>query len=605
VKTVPSPIEDYALIGDCQTAALVSKEGSIDWLCWPRFDSAACFAGLLGSPENGRWLIAPASPHGKVTRRYCEHTLVLETEFETTDGAGAVTVIDFMPPTGRHSHVVRMVRGRRGKVAMRMALTLRFDYGRSVPWVTRMEDGSMRAIAGPNMVVLRTPAPLRGENMHTVSEFVVDEGATIPFVLTYRASHHDLPEAIDPETALDQTQAFWRNWTSRCTYKGPWADAVERSLITLKALTYQPTGGIVAAPTTSLPERPGGARNWDYRFCWLRDATFALVALISSGYFEEAADWQNWLLRAVAGSPDQVQILYGLGGERQLTELELGWLPGYANSKPVRIGNAASEQLQLDIYGEIAGMLHYGQKSGLPRNEPGAALLGKFLEHLENIWREADQGIWEVRGPRRHFTHSKVMAWLAFDRAVQSCLQFGLDGPVERWRAVRDQIHDDICRQGFDADLGSFVQSYGSKELDASLLLMPLIGFLLPSDPRIIGTVRAIERHLIRDGLVMRYNTHEVDDGLTPGEGAFLPCSFWLASVYHLSGRHTEAQQLFERLLSLRNDVGLLSEEYDLVGRRLVGNFPQAFSHLALINAAFRFSRMTESPAKTRDASVR
>jgi GH15 family glucan-1,4-alpha-glucosidase len=593
---MPSLIEAYAMIGDCRTAALVSKVGSIDWLCWPRFDSGACFAALLGAPEHGRWSIATTDAVKRLDRRYRKHTLILETEFETDDGV--VTLIDFMPLLRNRSHVVRIVRGDRGRVRMRMSLSLRFDYGSSVPWVTRMEDGSLRAIVGPNMVVLRTPAPLRGENLHTVSEFEVNEGETVPFTLTYAESHSLPPEPIDPEAALEKTEAFWRDWTSRCTYRGPWAEDVERSLITLKALTYQPTGGIVAAPTTSLPERPGGSRNWDYRLCWLRDATFALWALMNCGYFEEAAAWQNWLLRAVAGSPDQVQIVYGLAGERRLTELELSWLPGYEHSKPVRIGNAAAEQVQLDIYGEIASVLHHARKARLPGNEPGTALEWKLLEHLEKTWTEADHGIWEVRGPRRHFTHSKVMAWLAFDRAIQSCQQFGLDGPVDRWCAIRRQIHDDICRHGFDPCLGSFVQSYGSKELDASLLLMVLVGFLPRSDARIIGTIRAIERHLIRGGLVLRYNTNEVDDGLTPGEGAFLPCSFWLADVYLLMERYGEAEQLFERLLNLQNDVGLLSEEYDLVGRRLVGNFPQAFSHVALVNTALKLSRFTELPAR-------
>jgi GH15 family glucan-1,4-alpha-glucosidase len=593
---MPSLLEDYALIGDCQSAALVSKAGSIDWLCWPRFDSAACFAALLGTPEHGCWVLAPVSVIKRVDRRYRKHTLILETEFETEEGVG--TLIDFMPLPGEDTHMVRIVRGLRGKVRMQMNLSLRFDYGRSVPWVTRMEDGSLRAIAGPNMVVLRTPAQLRGENLHTVSEFVVNEGETVPFVLTYQASHCPEPNPIDPQAALEQTEALWRDWTSRCTYRGPWAEAVERSLITLKALTYGPTGGIVAAPTTSLPERPGGTRNWDYRFCWLRDATFTLGALMNSGYLEEAAAWQNWLLRAVAGAPEQVQITYGLAGERWLTELELNWLPGYEESKPVRIGNAASEQRQLDIYGEITSMLLHARRGHLPENEPGTALEWKLLEHLEKIWTEADHGIWEIRGPRRHFTHSKVMAWLAFDRAIQSCEQFGLDGPVDRWRAIRRQIHDDVCRRGFDSDLGSFVQSYGSKVLDASLLLMARVGFLPLSDPRIIGTIRAIERHLLRAGLVIRYNTHEVDDGLNPGEGAFLPCSFWLADVYLLLGRYTEARQLFERLLTLQNNVGLLSEEYDLARRRLVGNFPQAFSHVALVNTALRLSRFTEFPLR-------
>jgi GH15 family glucan-1,4-alpha-glucosidase len=593
-----SLIEDYALIGDCRTAALISKEGSVDWLCWPRFDSGACFAALLGTPEHGRWVIFPAGAVRRQERRYREHTLILETEFETEEGV--VTLVDFMPMLEKHSHLVRMVRGDRGSVAMKMDLSMRFDYGRSVPWVTRREDRSLRAVAGPNMVVLRTPAPLHGEELHTISEFVVSKGKTFSFVLTYQASHCQPPGALAPEAALKQTETFWRDWVEMCTYRGPWEEAVERSLITLKALTYLPTGGIVAAPTTSLPERPRGSRNWDYRFCWIRDATFTLMALINSGYFEEATEWQDWLLRAVAGSPEQVQIVYGLAGERHLPELELPWLPGFEHSTPVRIGNRASEQLQLDIYGEITSLLLHARQGRLPENEQGTGLEWKLLEHLETIWAQPDEGMWEIRGPRRHFTHSKVMAWLAFDRAIKSCEQFGLNGPVDRWRSIRQEIHEDVCRHGFDPELGSFIQCYGCKELDANLLLMPRIGFLPPSDPRIIGTIRAIERYLLRGGLVMRYNTHEVDDGLTPGEGAFLPCSFWLADAYVLSGRHDEARQLFDKLLTLRNDVGLLSEEYDCRRGRLAGNFPQAFSHVALVNTALRLSSLTEFPLGAR-----
>lgn len=591
-----SGIEDYALVGDCETAALVGRDGSIDWLCWPRFDSGACFAAILGTPEHGRWKIAPASPVKHTMRRYRKSSLILETDFGTAQGA--VTLIDFMPLREKQSDLVRLVRGRRGQVRMQMELSLRFDYGQSVPWVTRMDDGSLRAIAGPNMAVLRTSAPIRGEDLKTVSEFTVHEGETVPFVLTYGASHLSLPEPIDPEASLQKTEAFWREWTGRCTYRGPWAEVVERSLITLKALTYWPTGGILAAPTTSLPEKTGGKRNWDYRFCWLRDATFTLLVLMNAGYLDEASDWQTWLLRAVAGSPEQVQTVYGLSGERQFPERELGWLPGYEGSRPVRVGNAASEQLQLDIYGEIAGVLHHAREAQLPRSGPGIELEWKLLEHLEKIWREPDQGIWEVRGPKRQFTHSKVMAWVAFDRAVQSCEQFGLKGPVDRWRAVRREIHDDVCRHGFDLDLGSFVQSYGSSELDASLLAIAKIGFLPPSDPRIEGTVRAIERNLMRDGFVLRYRTDQIDDGLPPGEGAFLACSFWLADNYLLLGRYNEARQLFERLLGLQNDVGLLSEEYDLDERRLVGNFPQALSHVALVSTAFGLARMS-GPAST------
>jgi GH15 family glucan-1,4-alpha-glucosidase len=583
-----SRIEDYALIGDCETAALVGRDGSIDWLCWPRFDSGACFAAILGKPEHGRWLLAPAGSAKRATRQYRKDTLVLETEFETDHGA--VTILDFMPLRKQHSYLVRLVRGSRGQVRMQMELALRFDYGRSVSWVTRMTDGSLRAIAGPNMVVLRTPAQLRGEQFKTVSEFTLNEGETVPFVLSYGESNGSLPRPIDGETALRQTEAFWRRWLRQCAYQGAWAEAVQRSLITLKAMTYRPTGGIVAAPTTSLPEKLGGQRNWDYRYCWLRDATLTLLILMDAGYYAEASEWQNWLLRAVAGSPDQVQIMYGLAGERQLTEWELGWLPGYEESRPVRVGNAASEQLQLDIYGEVASALYQARKGRLPRNEPGIALEWTLLEHLEKIWREPDDGIWEVRGPRRHFTHSKVMAWIAFDRAVKSCEQFALKGPVGKWRTLRRQIHEDVCRNGFDPELGSFVQSYGSRDLDASLLMIGIFGFLPPSDPRLLGTVRAIEQHLMRDGFVIRYRTQEVDDGLPPGEGAFLPCSFWLAENLALQGRSEDAKRIFERLLALRNDVGLLSEEYDVSAKRLVGNFPQALSHLALVNTAMKLS---------------
>jgi len=581
---MPCPIEDYALIGDCETAALVGKDGSIDWLCWPRFDSGACFAAILGTPEHGRWKLAPTASATRVTRKYRKSTLILETQFETAHGT--VAIIDFMPLREKQSDLVRIVRGRQGEVRMEMELALRFDYGQSVPWVTRMDDGSLRAIAGPNMVVLRTSAPIRGENLKTVSEFTVREGETVAFVLTYSASHLALPKAIDVERALEKTETFWREWASRCTYKGPWIEPVERSLITLKALTYWPTGGILAAPTTSLPERPGGERNWDYRYCWLRDASFSLWTLMNAGHFDEASAWQDWLLRAVAGSPEQVQAVYSLAGERLLPERELNWLPGYEGSKPVRIGNAASEQLQLDVFGEIAGAMHHAREGRLPRNQPGIELERELLEHLEKIWREPDEGIWEVRRPRLHFTHSKVMVWVAFDRAIQSWEQFALEGPLERWRAVRQEIHDEVCQRGFDSDLGSFVQCYGSKDLDASLLMIAKTGFLPASDARVAGTVRAIEQNLMRGGLVLRYNTHKVDDGLPPSEGAFLACSFWLADNYLLLGRLSDAKQLFEKLLRLRNDVGLLSEEYDCDEKRQVGNFPQAFSHVALVNTA-------------------
>ncbi len=596
---MPSLIEDYALIGDCETAALVARDGSIDWLCWPRFDSGACFAALLGSEENGRWLIAPADPSPRVTRRYRNGSLILETEFETPEGA--VTLIDFMPLRGVASDLVRLAVGRRGQVMMRTELVLRFDYGSAVPWVTRLEDGTgLRAVAGPDMVVLRTPAPLRGENLKTVGEFTISAGEVVSFVLTYGPSHLPLPEPLDPQTALDDTVAFWADWSSHCRHAGGWRDAVLRSHITLKALTYAPTGGIVAAPTTSLPERIGGPRNWDYRFCWLRDATFTLISLMDAGYYEEAKAWRDWLLRAVAGSPSQIQIMYGLSGERRLSEWEVPWLAGYEGSRPVRIGNAAQTQRQLDVFGEVMDALHQARRGGLDTTEAGWALQRALVQHLETIWSEPDEGIWEVRGGRRHFTHSKVMAWVALDRAIRGIEEFGLSGPLERWRALRSRIHEEVCRQGFDPDLGSFVQSYGSRHLDASLLLLPLVGFLPPNDPRVRGTVAAIEqRLLVEDTFVLRYDTEETLDGLPPGEGAFLACSFWLADNLLLQGREAQARALFERLLALRNDVGLLAEEYDPVARRQAGNFPQAFSHIALANTA-RNLTLPSKPAEQR-----
>jgi GH15 family glucan-1,4-alpha-glucosidase len=582
-------IEDYVVIGDCESAALCGIDGSIDWLCWPRFDSDACFSSLLGTPQNGRWQLAPAEEATRVTRHYRDRTLILETEFETADGA--VTLVDFMPLRGKHSHIVRLVQGKRGKVRMTMDLTIRFDYGRTIPWVTRLEDGTLRAIAGPDMIALRTPSPLKGENLSTVSEFIVGEGETVPFVLSYGPSHGPIPPVLEVESALEETEKHWHKWMDRCTYRGPWAEAVCRSLITLKALTYLPTGGIVASPTTSLPEKAQGVRNWDYRFCWLRDATFTLLALMHAGYYHEAEAWQNWLLRAIAGSADQVQIMYGVAGERHLPEWEVPWLSGYRGASPVRVGNAAVGQQQLDIYGEVADALHQAREGKLPRNEPASDLQRTLLEHLEQIWQEPDEGIWEVRGPKRHFTHSKVMAWVAFDRGIKSAEKFGMKAPLEHWRKVRQQIHDDVCRHGFDNNLGSFVQSYGSKNLDASLLLVPLVGFLPPSDPRVRGTIEKIERDLLRDGLVQRYNTGTAADGLPPGEGVFLACSFWLADNYVLLDRKDDAENLFKKLLELRNDVGLLSEEYDPVTKRLMGNFPQAFSHVALINTALNLNR--------------
>ena len=592
-----SKIEDYALLGDCEAAALVGRDGSIDWLCWPRFDSRACFAALLGGPEHGRWLITTADKAVRVSRRYRDDTLVLETDFETTDGA--VTLVDFMPPRGKTSDVIRMVVGRRGRVAMRTEFILRFDYGSLVPWVTRMEDGGLLAVSGPDMVVLRTPVRLRGKDFTTIGDFTVSAGQTVPFVLAYSASHLPPPAPVDAQKALTDTETFWRRWTSRCTSAGKWSADVRRSLITLKALTYRPTGGMVAAPTTSLPEQLGGQRNWDYRFCWLRDATFTLLALMNAGYYEEARSWQAWLLRAVAGQPSQVQIMYGLLGERRLTEWEIPWLPGYEGSKPVRIGNAAATQLQLDIFGEVMDVFHQGRNEKLVVDDVAWAVQRALLDHLETIWDQPDEGIWEIRSGRQQYTYSKMMTWVAFDRAIKGAEDFGLEGPVERWRALRGRIHEEICRNAFDPKIGAFVQSYRSRNLDASLLLIPAIGFLPPDDPRVRGTIAAIERHLLADGLVRRYDTADTRDGLPPGEGTFLACSFWLADSLLITGRRDEAQQLFERLLALRNDVGLLSEQYDPQAKRLVGNFPQALSHIALVNTAHNLTR-SERPVQQR-----
>jgi GH15 family glucan-1,4-alpha-glucosidase len=589
---MPSRIEDYALIGDCEAAALVARNGSLDWLCWPRFDSDACFAALLGSNEHGHWQIAPRGGGAAVTRRYRPNTLILETRFETSEGA--VTLVDFMPVPATRSSVVRLVIGERGQVRMCTELVLRFGYGAIVPWVTRLEEGALRAIAGPDMVVPRTPVHLVGQNLTTVGEFTVAAGETVPFVLTYAPSHGQPPEPLDPQSALTQTEHFWREWSRRCRPPAHCSDPVLRSLITLKALTYWPTGGIVAAPTTSLPERLGGVRNWDYRFCWLRDATLTLLALMDAGFYDEAHSWRDWLIRAVAGSPEQVQIMYGIAGERRLTELEVPWLPGYEGSPPVRIGNAACSQQQLDVFGEVMDALYQARCKGLAASESGWALQLELLSHLERVWTEPDEGIWEMRGGRQHFTHSKVMAWVAFDRAIKSAEQFGLEGPLDRWREIAAAIHADVCRRGYDRDLGSFVQSYGSKQLDASLLLLPLVGFLPPEDARVRGTLQAAERRLLVDGLLMRYDTAASPDGLPPGEGAFLACSFWLVDAYVLQNRWQDARQLFARLLELRNDVGLLSEEYDPRTRRLVGNFPQAFTHVALVNSGFNLTRLEE-----------
>jgi GH15 family glucan-1,4-alpha-glucosidase len=593
---MPVRIEDYALIGDCETAALVSRDGSIDWLCWPRFDSDAVFAALLGSRDNGRWLIAPRR-EAYVTRRYRPRTLVLETHFETRDGAAVI--IDFMPLRGRDRRIVRIVKGERGTVAFHTELVLRFGYGAVVPWVSRLEGGLLRAVAGPDMVVLYTPVAMRGENLTTVGEFAVSEGDSVPFVLAYGPSHLPPPETHNPESALTDTQGSWDEWSARCHGRGPLSGPVLRSLITLKALTYAPTGGMVAAPTTSLPEKLGGARNWDYRFCWLRDATLTLLALLNAGCLEEAGAFREWLLRAVAGSPEQVQIMYGIAGERRLIEWELPWLPGYENSAPVRVGNAAHSQLQLDVFGELMDANHQTRRSGLDTTESGWALQLAFLDYLEKLWHEPDEGIWEVRGGRRHFTYSKAMAWVAFDRSIRSAESFGLPGPVEHWREIRSQIHEEVCTRGFNTELQSFVQSYDSSELDASLLLLPCVGFLPIDDPRIANTVAAIERRLLNDGFVMRYQSGHVNDGLPEGEGVFLACSFWLADVYILQGRQKEAQHLFDRLVGLANDVGLLSEEYDPATGRMVGNFPQAFTHVALVNTALNLTR-TKKPVHQR-----
>jgi GH15 family glucan-1,4-alpha-glucosidase len=581
-------IEDYAVIGDCKSAALVSRDGSIDWLCWPRFDSGACFAALLGTSDHGRWLVAPRET-ARVTRRYRPGTLVLETCFETDEGAA--TLVDFMPFHDDHSEIVRLVIGTRGKMAMHTELVLRFGYGSVVPWVTRLENGALRAIAGPDMVVLRTPVHVTGKDMTTVGAFTVGRGESIPFVLSYARSHKALPQELDPTASLEATEKFWTGWSAKCRPAGEWSDAVCRSVITLKALTYGPTGGIVAAPTTSLPEKIGGERNWDYRYCWLRDATLTLLGAMNAGFYEEAQAWREWLLRTVAGSPDQIQVMYGIGGERRLAEWIVDWLPGYEKSAPVRIGNAAHVQLQLDVFGEIMDTYHQARRCGLTTNESGWDVQIKFLEHLTKIWQGPDQGIWEMRGPAQHFTYSKVMAWVAFDRAIKSAETFGLQGPLDEWRKLRDEVFAEVCERGYDKKLGTFVQAYGSDQLDANLLQLPCVGFLPVTDPRIECTIAAIERRLVRDGFVRRYSTEEVEDALPPGEGAFLACSFWLVDVYILQERFDEADALFRRLVALANDVGLLSEEYEPNLKRMVGNFPQAFSHLALVNSAYNLTR--------------
>ena len=585
------PIEDYALIGDCETAALVGRDGSIDWLCWPRFDSDACFAALLGAPQHGRWIIEPVNGLQQTTRQYRGVTLILETHFETD--SGAATLIDFMPPRGENSDIVRLVRGDRGRVRFRTELILRFDYGRIVPWVTRMEDATWCAVAGPDMVLLRTPVRLRGKDRTTVAEFDVAAGDVVPFVMTYGRSYQAPPKSVDPVDSLEKTESFWRDWVSRGEH-GPPADDVARSLVVLKALTYAPTGGIVAAVTTSLPEQVGGERNWDYRYCWLRDATLTLLALMDAGYTDEARAWRDWLLRASAGSASQLQIMYGLAGERRLSEWTVEWLPGYEGSSPVRVGNAAHRQLQLDVYGELMDALYQARRGGIAANAAAWQFQLTLVSQLETVWTEPDHGLWEVRGQPRHFTYSKMMAWVAFDRAIKMVEQFGADGPVDRWREVRGRIHALVCERGYNAQLGSFVQSFDSELLDASLLLLPSTGFLPADDPRVRGTVDAIAAGLMTDGFVARYDSSRTDDGLPPGEGAFLACSFWLADAYVLLGRVDEASALFERLLAVRNDVGLLAEQYDTRARRQVGNFPQAFSHIALVNTAHNLSRIAK-----------
>ena len=591
-------IEDYALIGDCETAALVGRDGSVDWLCWPRFDADACFAALLGSAEHGHWRIDVDDNKARRTRQYRGDTLILETRLETD--SGTVLLVDFMPPRAVHSNLVRLVIGERGVVTMQTELIIRFGYGAVVPWVHQQEDGTLRAIAGADQVVLRTPVPVHGEGLKTVATFEVAAGEIVPFTLTYAPSHMLPPNPVDPKAALEATEQFWTEWSARAQLEeGKWRGAVMRSLITLKALTYAPTGGIVAAPTTSLPETLGGIRNWDYRFCWLRDATLSLLALMNAGYYEEAGCWRDWLLRAVAGVPAQAQIMYSITGERRLTEYEVDWLPGYEGSRPVRIGNGAHGQIQIDVYGEVMDALYQAQRGGLASSNDAWALQRAFLAHLGEIWREPDRGIWESRRPPRHFTFSKIMAWVAFDRGIKLAKEFGFEGPVDEWIATAGEIHADVCTYGFDPDLNSFVQSYGSKWLDGSLLLIPTTGFLPIDDPRVEGTLRAIEGRLLRDGFVMRHDPAEIETGLAHGEGAFLACSFWLADAMVLLGRTGEARTLFDRLIGLSNDLGLLSEEYDVSCRRLVGNFPQAFSHIALVNTAHNLTRFSK-PAEQR-----
>jgi GH15 family glucan-1,4-alpha-glucosidase len=591
---MPLPIEHYALIGDCHTAALVGNDGSMDWLCFPRFDSAACFAALLGGPEHGRWLVTPTGRVKSVRRSYLNDSLILQTDFHTQ--RGSVRVIDFMPVSDDRWDVVRIVQGLTGRVRMRMELIVRFDYGSIVPWVRRSRDGLL-ITAGPDTLEFASSIAVEGENMKTVAEFSVSKGKSESFVLNYRPTYFASRPTVNAAKALKKSAALWHRWSARALHKGRWRGPVLRSLITLKALTYKPTGGLVAAPTTSLPEQQGGVRNWDYRYCWLRDATFTLNALLLAGYKMEATAWREWLLNAIAGSPQDLQIVYGVTGVRRLDEVELPWLPGYQGSKPVRIGNAASRQFQLDVYGEVMDSLHLARAADLEPHPEAWALQLALLKFLESHWNTPDEGLWEMRGARRHFTHSKIMAWVAFDRAIKDAEKEGLDGPIDTWRELRETIHAQVCEMGYDAGNNTFVQSYESKFLDASLLLIPQVGFLPADDARVVGTIAAIERHLLVDGLVLRYSTATNVDALPAGEGTFLACSFWLADSYVLTGRRLEAEELFERLLALGNDVGLFAEEYDPRGRRMLGNFPQALTHMALINTA-RLLSIPEHKAK-------
>ena len=594
-------IEDYGLIGDCETAALVGRDGSIDWMCWPAFDSDACFAALLGTSRHGRWLIAPAEDVIKTSRCYRDNTLILETRFETANGV--VTLIDFMPPRGDASDIVRLVQGVSGRVKLRMELVIRFGFGADIPWVKKTDDGALLAICGPDMTVLRTPVQTRGEDMTTVADLEVNVGETVPFVLTYGPSHLPVPEPIDPAVALQETEEFWTDWCGHCTYEGDHRELVMRSLITLKALTYAPTGGIVAAPTASLPEKLGGARNWDYRFCWLRDATFTLLALMNSGYTAEATCWHNWLLRAVAGAPANMQIMYGIMGQRRLLEWEADWLPGYEGAKPVRVGNAAHAQLQLDVYGELIDAFHQSRMAKLQLDDGTWDLECKVLEHLAEVWDQPDHGIWERRGDGQHYVSSKVMTWVGFDRGIKSAEKFGFKAPLDQWRMLRDTIHRDVCEKGFDRAQNAFVMSYGSQVLDASILLLPSVGFLAASDPRVRGTIEAIEKYMMRDGFVLRHDPREVSDERQPIEGAFLACSLWLADAYVLAGEIVKAQAIFDRVVAVANDLGLLAEEFDSGEGRQTGNFPQALTHIALINTAHNLSdanRPVEKPVVQR-----